>query len=66
MNKTHKQPLHATEIRTLKWTGTVNRLDKIRKEHIRGTFNMTPLQKKLKETFWYGHVMRRDDSHMTK
>ncbi|XP_063379440.1 uncharacterized protein LOC134666219 [Cydia fagiglandana] len=52
----------------LRWSGGVTRLDKVRKEHIRGTFKVTPIPEKLQECRlrWYGHVMRRDDDYVMK
>ena len=43
-------------------------MDTIRNEYIRGTFKVAQIHEKLRENRlrWYGHVMRRDDDHMTK
>ncbi|CAG5013738.1 unnamed protein product [Parnassius apollo] len=52
----------------LRWSGGVSRTDKIRNDYIRGSFKVAMVYEKLRENRlrWYGHVMRRDDDHMTK
>ena len=48
-------------MKMLRWTCGVTRLDKIRKEKIRGTTKVGEISKKVQERRmrWYGHVMRR-------
>ncbi|CAG5046622.1 unnamed protein product [Parnassius apollo] len=68
MRKTDEQKLHVTEKKMLRWSGGVSRTDKIRNDYIRGSFKVAMVHEKLRENRlrWYGHVMRRDDDHMTK
>lgn len=68
MRKSDEQRVHATEMKMLRWSGGVTRMDKIRNEYVRGTFKVAQIHEKLRENRlrWYGHVMRRDDDHMTK
>lgn len=49
MRKTDEQLMHVTEIRILKWVGSVTQLDKIRNDCIRVTFKGAPIQEKLQE-----------------
>ncbi|XP_039297784.1 uncharacterized protein LOC120354523 [Nilaparvata lugens] len=66
--KTHEQKLHTKEMRMLRWSGGVTLKDKIRNEHVRGSFKVAPIAEKLKESRlrWYGHVMRGPDDHVVK
>ncbi|KAM3955740.1 uncharacterized protein ACR2FA_010325 [Aphomia sociella] len=53
--KTHEQKLHTTEMRMLRWAGGV-------------TIKVAPITEKISESRlrWYGHVIRRPDSHVVK
>ncbi|KAJ8715796.1 hypothetical protein PYW07_010278 [Mythimna separata] len=44
------------------------RMDKVRNEYIRGSLKVAPVIEKLKgnRLSWYGHVKRRDETHVTK
>ncbi|KAG7296805.1 hypothetical protein JYU34_020747 [Plutella xylostella] len=68
MKKAHEQQMHVAEMKMLRWAGGVTRLDKVRNEHIRGSFKVAPIAEKLKETRlrWFGHVMRREDDYAVK
>ncbi|XP_063370241.1 uncharacterized protein LOC134658486 [Cydia amplana] len=68
VKETHVKKLHVAEMKMLRWSGGVTRIDKIRNEFIRGSFKVTPVSEKLTETRlrWYGHVMRRDDDHVVQ
>jgi hypothetical protein len=46
----------------------VIRMDRIRNEYIRGSLKVAPVTEKMKSNrlAWYGHVMRWDESHITK
>jgi hypothetical protein len=50
-------------MKMLRWSGGVTRLDRVRNEHIRGSFGVAPVFEKVKEARlrWYGHVMRHKD-----
>jgi hypothetical protein len=43
-------------------------MDRIRNEYIRGSSKVAPVTEKIrsKRLAWYGHVMQRDESHITK
>lgn len=66
VKETHVQKLHVAEMKMLRWSGGVTRLDKIRNEYVQGSFKVTPISEKLteKRLRWYGHVMRRDSEHV--
>lgn len=42
--------------------------DKIKYEYVRGFLIVVPVTEKIKSCrlIWYGHVMRRDNTHATK
>jgi hypothetical protein len=46
----------------------VTRMDRIRNEYIRGSLKVAPVFEKMRSNrlAWYGYVMRRDGSHITK
>jgi hypothetical protein len=46
----------------------VTRIDRIRKEYIRGSLKVATVTEKMRSNRlpWYGHVMRRDASHITE
>jgi hypothetical protein len=46
----------------------VTRMDRIRNEYIRESLKAAPAFEKMRSNMlaWYGHVMRRDESHITK
>ena len=52
----------------LRWMCGVTRMDKVRNEYIRGSLKVAPVTEKLKgnRLAWYGHVKRRDETHVTK
>jgi hypothetical protein len=56
-----------TEMRMLQWMCGVTRIG-IRNEYIRGSLKVAPVTKKMRSNrlTWYGHVMRRDESHIIK
>jgi hypothetical protein len=60
--------LHLTEMRMLRWMCRVTRIDRIRYEYIRGSLKVAPVTEKMRSNrlAWYGHGMRRDESHITK
>ncbi|XP_063374130.1 uncharacterized protein LOC134661850 [Cydia amplana] len=68
MRKEEEHVMHCTEMRMLRWAGGVTLMDRVRNNHIRGTFRVAPIAEKMCESRlrWFGHVMRRDDHHMTK
>ncbi|XP_063549106.1 uncharacterized protein LOC134756207 [Cydia strobilella] len=68
MRKKEEHVMHCTEMRMLRWARGVTLMDRVRNNHIRGTFKVAPIAEKMCESRlrWFGHVMRRDDHHMTK
>ena len=60
--------LHTTEMKMLRWSNGKTRKDRIKNETIRGNAKVTPINSVLtqKRVSWYGHVMRRDEPHITK
>ena len=51
----------------LRWSQGKARKDRIKNETIRGNAKVTPINSVLtqKQMSWYGHVMRREDTHIT-
>ena len=68
MKKAHEKKMEVAEMKMLRWTCGVTRLDKIRNEKIRGTTKVGEISKKVQERRlrWYGHVMRRDVEYVGK
>ncbi|KAL1447841.1 hypothetical protein WDU94_001904 [Cyamophila willieti] len=68
--KIHKtvKILEVAEMRMLRWSCGVTRMDRIRNEVIRNKTKVTEVTKKIQERRlqWYGHVMRRDDDYVGK
>jgi hypothetical protein len=52
----------------LRWMCGVTRMNRIRNEYIRGSLKVAPVTEKMRSNrlAWYGHVMRRDQIHITK
>jgi hypothetical protein len=65
---TDETRMHVTEMRVLRWICDVTKVDQIRNEYVRGSLKVAPIAEKLRANHlrWYGHVMRRDDSHVTR
>jgi hypothetical protein len=55
-----------TEMRMLRWMCAVTRMDRIR--NFRRSLKVAPVFDKMRSNrlAWYGHVMQRDESHITK
>ena len=68
LRKQEEQRLHTTEMKMLRWSQGKTRKDIIKNETIRGNAKVTPINSVLtqKRLSWYGHVMRRDETHITK
>ncbi|KAJ8709706.1 hypothetical protein PYW08_009710 [Mythimna loreyi] len=68
LKKTDEKRLHVAEMRMLRWMCGVTRMDKVRNEYIRGSLKVAPVTEKLRgnRLSWYGHVKRRDETHVTK
>ena len=68
LRKQEEQRLHTTEMKMLRWSQGKVRKDRIKNETIRGIARVTPIKSVLtqKRLSWYGHVMRREDTHLTR
>ncbi|KAL1448427.1 hypothetical protein WDU94_003661 [Cyamophila willieti] len=68
LKKVHEKKLEVAEMRMLRWSCGVTRLDRIRNEVIRNKLRVTEVTKKIQERRlqWYGHVMRRDEDYVGK
>jgi hypothetical protein len=55
-------------MRILRWMYGVTRKDKVRIKYIRGSLKVATITVKLKgnRLSWYGHVMRREENHVTR
>ena len=64
----HEQTMHTTEMRMLRWTCGVTRLDKIPNTETRRRLNVAPIIEKAQEhrLRWYGHIKRRPDNYVGK
>uniref|UniRef100_A0A8D8XLD5 Endonuclease-reverse transcriptase n=1 Tax=Cacopsylla melanoneura TaxID=428564 RepID=A0A8D8XLD5_9HEMI len=68
MKKIHEKRLEVAEMRMLRWSCGVTRMDRIRNEVIRNKIKVTEVSKKIQERRlqWHGHVERRDESYIGK
>jgi predicted 2-oxoglutarate/Fe(II)-dependent dioxygenase YbiX len=55
-------------MRMLRWMCGLTRMDRIRIEYIRGSLKVAPVTEKMRSNrfAWYEHVIRKDESHITK
>ena len=68
LHNQEEQRLHTTEMKMLRWSQGKTRKDRIKNETIRGIARVTPIKSVLtqKRLSWYGHVMRREETHITR
>ena len=68
LRKQEEQRLHTTEMKMLRWSQGKTRKDRIKNETIRGIARVTPIKSVLtqKRLSWYRHVMRREETHITR
>uniref|UniRef100_W5NIS9 ribonuclease H n=1 Tax=Lepisosteus oculatus TaxID=7918 RepID=W5NIS9_LEPOC len=61
--KKHEQALHTMEMKMLRWTLGLTRLDHVMNEEVRKTLKVDPITEKMRESRlrWYGHVLRSND-----
>jgi hypothetical protein len=59
----HEQTLHVMEMRMLRWTLGLTRLDRVMNQDVRKVMGVAPITKKMRESRlrWYGHVRRSND-----
>ena len=68
LTKRQAAELEVAEMKMLRFSLGVTRLDKIKNEVIRGTAHVQRLGDRLREARlrWYGHVQRRDEEYIGK
>ena len=68
LRKQEEQRLHNNEIKMLRPSQGKTRKDRIKNETIRGNAKVSPINSVLtqKRLSWYGHVMRREETHITR
>ena len=68
MRKQEEQRKHTTEMKMLRWSQGKTRKDRIKIETTRGIARVAPINSVLtqKRLSWYGHVMRREETHITR
>ena len=66
--KEDEERLDVSEMRMLRWTCGVTKLDRIANRYIRGTMKVREVSGKIRERrlAWYGHVERREEDHYLK
>ncbi|KAK3538435.1 hypothetical protein QTP86_002335 [Hemibagrus guttatus] len=65
LRKRQESELEVAELKMLRFSLGVTRLDRIRNEYIRGTAHVGRLGDKVREARlrWFGHVQRRENTH---
>lgn len=68
IKKTQEKKLNVAEMKMLRWACGHTRLDRIENREIRERVKVTEIHKKIQEKRlrWYGHVLRREENHVTK
>uniref|UniRef100_W5NMT3 ribonuclease H n=1 Tax=Lepisosteus oculatus TaxID=7918 RepID=W5NMT3_LEPOC len=66
--KKHERALHTMEMKMLRWTLGLTRLEHVMNEEVRKTLKVTTITEKMRELRLqlYGHVLRRNDTSMAK
>ena len=66
LTKRQKAETEVVELKMLRFSLGVTRMDKIRNEYIRGTARVGRFGQKTREARlrWFGHVRRKDDGHI--
>ena len=59
----HEQALHTMEMRMLRWSLGLTRLNRIRNDEVRRRMEVAPITEKMREgrLRWYGHVVRSSE-----
>ena len=68
LSKGQEKELEVAELKMLRYSLGVTKLEKIRSEYIRGTAHVRRFRDKQREgrLRWYGHIMRRDGEYIGK
>ena len=68
LTKRQEAELEVAELKMLRFSLGVTRMDRIRSNYIRGTAHMGRIADKVREARlrWYGHVQRRDEGYIGK
>ena len=68
LTKRQEAELEVAELRMLRFSLGVTRMDKIRNKYIRGTAHVRRFGEKVREARlrWFGHVQRRDEEYIGK
>ncbi|KAK3556309.1 hypothetical protein QTP70_007129 [Hemibagrus guttatus] len=68
LRKRQESELEVAELKMLRFSLGVTRLDRIRNEYIRGTAHVGRLGDKVRETRlrWFGHVQRRESEYIVR
>ena len=66
MTKWQEAEMKVAELKMLRFSLGVTRMDKIRNEYIRGTAQVGKFEEKTREAIlrWYGHLRRKDDGYI--
>ena len=66
--RTHEQMLHTMEMRMLRWSLGVTKLDHVTNEHVRESLGVAPIEEKMRESRlrWYGHVLRANTQSVAR
>ena len=68
LKKNGENAMATAEMKMLRWSCGCTKLEKIHNTKIRAKLNVTPIVEKLvqQRLRWYGHVARRDETHVCK
>ena len=66
MTKKIEQKMQVAELKMMRYSLGISRIDRIRNDLIRGTMKIGELKTKLREDRlrWYGHVVRREEDYV--
>jgi hypothetical protein len=64
----HEQALHTMEMRMLRWTLGLTRLDHVMNEDVRKVMGVAPIADRMQDARlrWYGHVLRSEEESVAK
>ena len=68
IKKSQERKMDVAEMRMLRWACGVTKMDRITNQEIRNRTKVTEVHKKIQEKRlrWFGHVSRREESHITR